>query len=192
MLHYLASDFLVELRGPFDLYHGHEDEFVESILLLDQCDRLLDEDLLSAYQGIGIEEEAAPRFFASLIARLGELAADEHADPSQRSRAAQLELRWREAIADKEEGGEMLSVAEVAARFGVRPQAVYKWIHAAKIKYEERPGGSYRIPAAQFRTSRDDHVRQLELERRLLEKRGGQPPPTDEEIVDEMRTRRRG
>lgn len=158
-LRYLASNILVELRGPFDLYHGHEDEFLETILLLDRFGRLLDQDLLTAYQGIAIEDDAAPRFFASITARLGELAADEGIDSDEGSRAAELELRWREAIADKETDS-MLTVAEVAARFGVRPQAVYKWIHSGKIFYEESPGGSYRVPAAQF-VSRDDHARQL-------------------------------
>lgn len=45
--------------------------------------------------------------------------------------------------------GTILSVADVAAHFGVTPQAVYKWCEAGKIEFERTPGGGYRIPGAQ-------------------------------------------
>jgi excisionase family DNA binding protein len=190
ILKYLATDFLVELRSEFDLYTGYEDEFVESVLLLDECGRLLDEDLLRAYQAIAVEPEAPSRFFAELTARLGEVASGVESPSKSAERAGQLERVWRDAIAEKEQT-EWLSVAETAARFGVRPQAVYKWIHAGKIDYEETPGGSYRIPALQFRTTRADHLRLRELERRLVEERRGLPAPPDDVVVEEMRARRR-
>ncbi len=47
-----------------------------------------------------------------------------------------------------------ISVAEVARHFGVSTKAVYRWMAAGKIQSERRPGGSYRIPAAQFRDPR--------------------------------------
>jgi len=45
------------------------------------------------------------------------------------------------------------SVAEVAKRFNVTPQAVYKWIQERKIDFfEPSPGGrGYRIPKEQFK-----------------------------------------
>lgn len=43
-----------------------------------------------------------------------------------------------------------LSVGDVAARFGVTTQAVYKWLQKQRIEGTRGPGGSWRIPAAQF------------------------------------------
>ena len=43
-----------------------------------------------------------------------------------------------------------LSVGDVAARFGVTTQAVYKWLQRQRIEGTRGPGGSWRIPAAQF------------------------------------------
>lgn len=43
-----------------------------------------------------------------------------------------------------------ISVARLAAHFGVTPKTVYRWMEAGRIRFERRPGGSYRIPAAQF------------------------------------------
>ncbi len=43
------------------------------------------------------------------------------------------------------------SVAQVAAHFGVSVKAVYRWMDSGRIQAERRPGGSYRIPVAQFR-----------------------------------------
>lgn len=40
---------------------------------------------------------------------------------------------------------------DVAAHFGVSVKAVYRWMSTGRIRAERRPGGSYRIPAEQFR-----------------------------------------
>ena len=45
------------------------------------------------------------------------------------------------------------SAARVAAHFGVTPKTVYRWMESGRIRFERRPGGSYRIPAAQFHAS---------------------------------------
>lgn len=46
------------------------------------------------------------------------------------------------------------SVAQVAAHFGVSVKAVYRWMGSGRIQAQRRPGGSYRIPVAQFRSQR--------------------------------------
>jgi len=46
-----------------------------------------------------------------------------------------------------------VTVGQVAEHFGVSVKAVYRWMASGRIQYERRPGGSYRIPAAQFFTS---------------------------------------
>ena len=44
-----------------------------------------------------------------------------------------------------------VTAIEVAAHFGVSVKAVYRWMATGRIRAERRPGGSYRIPADQFR-----------------------------------------
>jgi excisionase family DNA binding protein len=39
---------------------------------------------------------------------------------------------------------EWLTATQVAARYGVTPQAVYKWIRAGRVRAEQTPGGSWR------------------------------------------------
>jgi len=80
-------------------------------------------------------------------------------------------------------------VSQLAARHGVTPQAVYKWIHSGKIEAEERPGGSYRIPAGQFRSSARLQTKRAATRRKLLALYG-ETTTTDEEIVEALRTSR--
>ena len=65
----------------------------------------------------------------------------------------QMASQWREHLLVREpaEPG-YLSVADVAARYGVSTQAVYKWLAKQRIEGTRGPGGSWRIPAAQFQS----------------------------------------
>ncbi len=45
-------------------------------------------------------------------------------------------------------------MAQVAARYGVTPQAVYKWIESGRVSAERTPGGSWRLAADQFERHR--------------------------------------
>ena len=56
-----------------------------------------------------------------------------------------------------------ISVGDVAARYGVTSQAVYKWLRDERIQATRGPGGSWRIPAAQF----DQDTRPATSRRRL-------------------------
>jgi len=57
---------------------------------------------------------------------------------------------------------EMLSTGQVAKKLGVSTQAVINWIEAGKLEAIKLPGGHYRIPADQFRTTAEqDTKRQL-------------------------------
>ena len=87
----------------------------------------------------------------------------------------------------------MLTAAEVAAHFDVTPQAVCKWCKAGKIDFEQTPGGSYRIPAAQFDWARSEAGKRArrEIAERLLAKHNGEEAPGDEEIVASIREARR-
>jgi len=193
--HLLASEMLVELRSALDLYGDYGDGFVDSVDLLDRYDRFFDHSMLMAYQALGVEREdedeheGSRRLLATVADRLGEVASSAEVDASDGRRAGELADLWREhLVGDQSE--QYLTVAQLAARHGVTPQAVYKWIHSGKIDAEERPGGSYRIPAGQFRSSLSLLSRRAETRRKLRGLQRGRAL-SDEEIVAALRESRR-
>lgn len=193
--HLLVSEMLVELRSDLDLYGEYEDSFVDSVDLLDRYGRFFDHAMLMAYQALGVEaedeeeHEDSRRLLASVAARLGEVAASDEVEPTDCRRSGELADLWREHLAAGQTE-QYLTVAQLAARHGVTPQAVYKWIHAGKIEAEERPGGSYRIPAGQFLSSSSLLARRAETRRKLRELQRGRAL-SDEEIVAALRESRR-
>jgi excisionase family DNA binding protein len=69
----------------------------------------------------------------------------------RRVRAVEMASQWREHVLGRRRPEPAyLSVGDVAARFGVTTQAVYKWLQKQRIEGTRGPGGSWRIPAAQF------------------------------------------
>jgi excisionase family DNA binding protein len=193
--HLLASEMLVELRSDLDLYGEYSDGFVDSVDLLDRYECFFDHSMLMAYQALGVEREGedehedSRRLLATVAARLGDVAASDEVEDADRRRSGELADVWRERLTARQ-GGRYLTVAQVAARQGVTPQAVYKWIHSGKIEAEERPGGSYRIPADQFRSSSALLARRAETRRKLRALQRG-PALSDEEIVAALRESRR-
>ena len=193
--HLLASEMLVELRSDLDLYGSFGDGFVDSIDLLDRHDRFFDHAMLMAYQALGVEQEGederehSRRLLAIVSARLGDVAVSDEVELPDRRRSGELANLWRELLAASQDQ-QYLTVAQLAARHGVTPQAVYKWIHSGKIEAEERPGGSYRIPAGQFRSSSSLLARRAETRRKLLELQGARTL-TDEDIAAALRESRR-
>ena len=142
----VAKGVLEELRSEFDLYSSYEDPFLETIVLLDRCNALLDPEMLRLYQGIGLEEKTGGReFFHAIISRLGRIAENQRVDPALRTQAADFYLTWREHVGSYEE--EWLTVADVAKKYGVVVQTVYKWINDNKLRAWKTPGGGIRIPA---------------------------------------------
>jgi excisionase family DNA binding protein len=195
--HLLVSEMLVELGSDLDLYGEYAERFVESVDLLDRHDGFFDHPMLMAYQALGLDHdgedecEDSRRLLATVVARLADIAADaaDAAEPVDGGRAGELADLWREHLAAAQTE-RYLTVAELAARHGVTPQAVYKWIHSGKIEAEERPGGSYRIPVGQFRSSGSLRARRAETRRKLRDLQRGQAL-TDEEIVAALRESRR-
>lgn len=193
--HLLVSEMLVELGSDLDLSGEYAERFVESIDLLDRHEGFFDHAMLMAYQALGVdpdgedEREDSRRLLATVVARLGDVASDDRVEAVDGSRAGELAELWREHLAAAQ-NERYLTVAELAARHGVTPQAVYKWIHSGKVDAEERPGGSYRIPADQFRLSESLRARRAETRRKLrdLQREGAL---TDEGIVAALRQSRR-
>lgn len=192
--HLLAAEMLVELRSDLDLYGDYGDCFVASVDLLDRYDRFFDHSMLMAYQALGVredddEQEDSRRLLAAVAARLGEVAASDEVEVADRRRSGEFADLWRDHLAGGQ-GEQYVTVAQLAARHGVTPQAVYKWIHSGKIEAEERPGGSYRIPASQFRSSSSLLARRAET-RRKLRALQGERMLSDEEVVAALRESRR-
>ncbi len=141
LLEQVASSALEEsLRSRFDLYGDLGDRFVESVLLLAEADRLLDNDMLRRFQAIAIDERGGDRFFSAVIARLGEASGDASTAASVRSRAIEHFNYWRDHAPSLVD--ELYSVDEVARQFFVSKAAVYRWIKTGKLAARRTPGGS--------------------------------------------------
>jgi len=194
MLKVLAREALDTAGAKLDLYHDYEDAFAATFALLDESGYLGRDDLRQAFEEADTETTAAALFVALVADYLRRTAEVDRLEADARIRAVELSHYWRDLLAERpaEEEG-WLSVAQVAAHYGVTPQAVYKWIREDKIEYEQRPGGSYRIRADQIERSRPGQRQRVkELQQRLLERHKDVEPVEDDELVAEIRSRRQG
>ena len=71
---------------------------------------------------------------------------------------------------------EMLSTGQVAKKLGVSTQAVINWIEAEKIEAIKLPGGHYRIPADQFKTTAEEDAKREAIFEQLWAKRENLSP----------------
>jgi len=141
LLEQVASSALEErLRSKFDLYGDLGDRFVDSVLLLADADRLLDNDMLRRFQAIAIDERGGDRFFSAVIARLGEVVEDAAVAADLRARAREHHDYWRGHAPSLAE--ELYSIDDVARHFFVSKAAVYRWIKNGKLAARRTPGGS--------------------------------------------------
>lgn len=173
--------------SKLDLYGGgYEEPMVETVSLLDAAGYLGRDDLRQAFEGADESDESAAGFFALLADYLRLTADVERLPVDARLRALELTHEWRDHVLSRPgKSEEFLTVADVAAEFGVTPQAVYKWIREKKVKAEKTPGGSYRLPASQFsRRDRLDRSRLAALQRSLLE-RHPEPAVDEAELADD-------
>lgn len=197
MLRVLAKEIQDLVGSELGLY-DFDEQLEHSIRLLDASGFLGRDDLRSGFEEIGEEadedQDSAARFALTLAGYLEQTADVDRLTADDRVAALELALAWREAVADAHAPGtEKMSVAEVASHFDVTPQAVYKWCQAGKIDFERRPGGSYRIPAAQFDLERGRATRRAreDLKRRLLERYGDRPSMSDDEVAAAIEAARR-
>lgn len=198
----LAKEMQEIVAGGLEVYAGLDEQFEETLALLDRSGFLGRDELRRAFEVLGVEDADEPgidvsEFVLMLAGYLEETAEVERLGKDERLAAYRLAGRWRgQAESDEttQPPAEVLSVAEVAAHFGVTPQAVYKWCEAGKIEYERTPGGSYRIPSAQFdwARGRDGRRARREIAERLLARQGDEAPPSEEQMVAAMRKTRRG
>ena len=79
---------------------------------------------------------------------------------------------------------EMLSTGQVAKKLGVSTQAVINWIEAEKIEAIKLPGGHYRIPADQFKTTAEQDAKREAIFEQLWAKRKGLLPIDEDDLGD--------
>jgi excisionase family DNA binding protein len=191
MLRVLAAEVLESVGRRLDLYGTYEDEVVETIVLLDASALLGRDDLREAFEE-GDEDDAHAHVFAALVASHLAAAADmERLGADTRVRAARLSAAWQSHVLQRPRSdAAWLTPADVAARYGVTPQAVYKWIKAGRVRAEQTPGGSWRLPAEQFQRGRGDAPRFAAVKAKLVDHAGDAPPVSDEQLGDEIASRR--
>jgi excisionase family DNA binding protein len=89
-----------------------------------------------------------------------------------------------------DEQREFYTPGEVARMFGVTSRTVANWCDKGRLAYVETLGGQRRILASSIKGGRDYDAKKAALVARLAELHAGKPVPTDDEIVEEIRSRR--
>jgi hypothetical protein len=176
------------------LSHGYDDDqVVETVRLLDLAGLLGQDDLREAFEQADEDEERARELATLLVSHLGPAADIERLGVADRVKALRLSTGWQHHLMGRaEREGDWLTAAQVAMRYAVTPQAVYKWIKAGRVQAEQTPGGSWRLPAAQFaRPDTSDLERAAALKARLLEHAGDCGAASDEALAQEIVDRRR-
>jgi len=192
LLRVLAAEILASVGRRLDLYGGYEDQVIETVEILDQAGLLGRDDLREAFEEADEDDDYAETFTALLIGHLSAAADIERLSVEVRVRAMRLASAWQLHIADRMPGErQWLTAAQVAAKYGVTPQAVYKWISAGRVRAEQTPGGSWRLPADQFARERIGPDATTELKTQLLARAADSPAPSDEELAAEVVERRR-
>jgi excisionase family DNA binding protein len=79
---------------------------------------------------------------------------------------------------------EMLSTGQVAKKLGVSTQAVINWIESEKIEAIKLPGGHYRIPTDQFKTTAEQDAKREAIFEQLWAKREGMHPVDEDDLGD--------
>jgi excisionase family DNA binding protein len=191
-LRILASEILESAGRRLDLYSDHNEEVVETVEILDASGLLGRDDLREAFEDADENDDRAQTFAALLASHLDAAAEIDRLGVDVRLRALRLAGVWRGHVRDRaRDAPEWLSAAQVAARYGVTPQAVYKWIDAGRISAERTPGGSWRLAADQFEPHRARQDAAMALKARLVERAGSAASPSDEELAAEVVARRR-
>ena len=195
----LALATFEALGSALDLYsREYAQVCVDSFDVLDAAGLIARGALRRPFEDVDEQPATARRLADALAAHLREAALIERLEEPRRDRAMELAELWWHAAEEtarpgvEDDGMESISVAEVAAKYDVTVQAVYKWIAKGAIEFRQTPGGSYRIPVAQFaRSARFDRQRARRLQYELAKDRGATDAPGPAEVVERMRTRRK-
>jgi len=183
---------IFESLGALDMYADRYAQLtIESLSTLDHAGLFASDSLRRCLEALHEPGGGVELFAAEVAGLLRDAASVEHLGVQRRIRAVEMAAQWREHLLFREpaEPG-YLSVADVAARYGVSTQAVYKWLAKQRIEGTRGPGGSWRIPAAQFRSdTRPAATRERldALQTQLLAQHGDSDLPAEEELGGRLR-----
>jgi excisionase family DNA binding protein len=151
LVHVLAQD-LFDALSALDLYSGEYARLtVESLETLDAAGLFARDSLRRSFEQLHEEAGGVEAVAAEISGLLREAAGVPGLGVDRRVRAVEMASQWREHVMHRQRPeSTVLSVGDVAARFGVTTQAVYKWLQKGRIEATRGPGGSWRIPATQF------------------------------------------
>jgi excisionase family DNA binding protein len=192
LMHAIAKE-VVDSLSALDLY---EDQYaqltLESLETLDDAGLFASDSLRRCLEVLHEPPGGGADLLAAELAGLLRAAADvEHLGVQRRVRAVEMASQWREHVLGRRRPEPAyLSVGDVAARFGVTTQAVYKWLQKQRIEGTRGPGGSWRIPAAQFeRDTRPASTRERldSLQAELIRLHGDSDLPSEADLAEQMR-----
>jgi excisionase family DNA binding protein len=191
LMHAIAKE-VIDSLSALDLY---EDQYaqltLESLETLDDAGLFASDSLRRSLENLHEPGGGADLLAAELAGLLRAAADVEHLGVERRVRAVEMALQWREHVLGRRRPEPTyLSVGDVSARFGVTTQAVYKWLQKQRIEGTRGPGGSWRIPAAQFgRDTRPASTRERldSLQAELIRLHGGSDLPSETDLAEQMR-----
>jgi excisionase family DNA binding protein len=184
---------IYESLGALDLYADEYAQLtVESLRTLDDAGLFASDSLRRSLETLHERGGGADLIIGEIAGLLRDAAGAEHLGAERRVRAVEMASQWREHVLARERREPAyLSVGDVAARFGVTTQAVYKWLQRERIEGTRGPGGSWRIPAAQFeRDKRPATPRESldALQEHLIAVHDGSELPSEEQLAEQLRT----
>lgn len=183
---------IAESLGQLDLYgDAYAELVVDSLHTLDDAGLFANDGLRLSLETLYEPEGGVDLLAAQLAALLRDASGIPHLGADRRVHAVKLAAAWREhVLGPQRPEPDYLSVGDVAARFGVTTQAVYKWLKDQRIEATRGPGGSWRIPATQF----DANARPAaspqtldELRKHLVRVHEHQDLPSEEQLSRDMR-----
>ncbi len=191
LMHAIAKE-IVDGLSALDLYEDRYAQLtIESLETLDDAGLFASDSLRKCLEVLH-EPGGGVDLLAAELAGLLRAAADvEHLGVERRVRAVEMASQWREHVLGRRRPEPAyLSVGDVAARFGVTTQAVYKWLQKQRIEGTRGPGGSWRIPAAQFeRDTRPASTRARldNVQARLIRLHGDSDLPSEADLAEQLR-----
>jgi excisionase family DNA binding protein len=192
LLHVIAKD-VVDSLSALDLY---EDTYakltLDSLQTLDDAGLFARDSMRRCLESLHEADGGVDLLASEIAGLLRDAAGVDHLGADRRVRAVEMASEWREHVLGRRRPEpQYVSVGDVAARYGVTTQAVYKWLKDDRIEGTRGPGGSWRIPAAQF--ERDERPatsrQQLDaLKQHIVRTHDGHELPSEEELSSSMRT----
>ncbi|HEX4098529.1 MAG TPA: helix-turn-helix domain-containing protein [Caulobacteraceae bacterium] len=191
LLHAIARE-VVDSLCSLNLYAGeYTDLVVSSLAILDDAQVFASDEMRLSLETLHEPAGGADHLAATIAGLLRDASGVGHLGADRRVQAIDLASAWREHVLERPRTEpEYISVGDVAARYGVTTQAVYKWLKDGRIEATRGPGGSWRIPRAQFDSDTRPAASRADLDalrQHLIRVHADQTLPGEDELSANMR-----